>query len=88
MADYIGDGLLGHHIQDSVAEMALDISTRLNALGLSLQGKGGEYTYAQEYATWHAEEILEHCEKRAKELVDQITRTKEYTRTAANRDRS
>jgi hypothetical protein len=88
MAEYIGDGLLGHHIQDSVAEKALEISTRLTALGLSLQGESGEYTYAQEYATWHAEEILEHCEKRAEELLKHISRTKEYTRTAANRNRA
>lgn len=88
MADYIGDGILGHHVSDSVAEKALEISNRLTALGLSLQGKSGEYTYDQEWATWHAEEVLEHCEKRCAELLKQITRTKEYTRTAAHRNRA
>lgn len=78
MAEYVGDDLLATQIR-VYKEHADAIAFLMDNLigGLDNAGHG----YAQEYATWHAEELLDNLANRAQELADSLHSLKRYTRT-------
>lgn len=83
MAEYVGDETLGIQVSVYKRKAAAIVFLLDNIVGgLKNEGHG----YAQEYVTWHSEELLEKAAKEAEELAAQLRRAMEYTRVAANRN--
>lgn len=82
MAEYVGDDILATQL--SVYKNDIDaIAFRMDNLigGLNNESHG----YDQEYATWHAEELIDHMADKAQKLADALHSLKKYTRTGSHR---
>lgn len=80
--EYVGDEALGTQIQVFLSD-AQAIAFRLDSLSGGLLNEG--HGYAQEYASWHSEELLEKAARDAAELARHLNGILQYTRVGANR---
>lgn len=84
--EYPGNDAIAESIQ-SVATMTRELLMRLERLASSLgpDSEHVQFDYAQEYATWHAEELLQDMGKRAASIQVLCDAIAGYTLTGRKR---